>query len=98
MNTPKNPNRRVTSLEDGIVYRALSNECSMGISWSYGINKNGGLALTSGGYYPNRWISQSHYWIESTDENYSSYCDKVESGQEAASSAYEWCASNGFPD
>jgi len=98
MNTPKNPSRRVTELQDGIVYKARVSESRYFDNWSYGINRDGDLKFTSGGIFPCDWISKDRYWIESTDEDYAAYAEEVSAGHRRAEAAYEWCAANGFPD
>jgi hypothetical protein len=98
MNAPKNLERRVTELQDGIVYKARTSEWEGGNCWSYGINRDGDLKFTSGGIYPKSWISQAHYWVEATDEDYSMYSDEVAKGHSKAQAAYDWCAANNFPD
>jgi hypothetical protein len=98
MKTPKNPERRVTELQDGIVYKARTSESTILRNWSYGINRDGALQFTSGGIFPADWISKDRYWIESTDEDYSTFAQRVADGHSRAQAAYDWCAANGFPD
>ncbi len=98
MNTPKNPERRVTELQNGIVYKARVSESTILDNWSYGINRDGDLKFTSGGFFSKDWVESGRYWIESTDEDFSEYALEVESGSRRADAASEWCAANGFPD
>jgi hypothetical protein len=98
MNTPKNPERRVTELQDGIVYKARVSESRILSNWSYGICRDGDLKFTSGGFFPSDWISKDHYWIEATDEDYASHSEQVAKGHRMAEAAGEWCAANNFPD
>lgn len=96
--TPKNPERRVTELQDGVVYKARVSESTIFDNWSYGINRNGALQFTSGGLFPKDWIESESYWIESTDEDYAAYAEEVSAGHRRAQAHYEWCAANNFPD
>jgi hypothetical protein len=97
------PEKRVSAIEPGYVYRSLSGQFERDgekqYAWSYGIaDEEGRLCFVDGGVYPADWIDKAHYYIEVTEEPFAEYAERVARGRRISEAHGEWCAANGYPD